>query len=698
MERKATLGLLLLTVAAFVLRLAYLLNSHPFIDEFTTALAARAILQRGLPVLPSGLFYEHGLLFSYLDAPFVGLADEEMLFVFARLPSLLIGTATVPLLYWVGRRWLSDRAGLVAAALLAFSPEGMVWGGRARMYALAQLLVLLLVFLAYEGSWGEGRPRLRWLALLTLLATLLTQFGAMILVLPLVAGGLIVGWLTHSDGARPWFLRRAALVEGAALAVVIGLGVLVKRLGQPLGASPLGGEGTADLVAEVTGAITYQVGLAFDGSSAIKFLARQFGVPHHLWLTFVAVIGGLLGLWVWISARKLGGQQVGEATRQRGNEAAKLQSPISLLYLWFVFGLTVVEMITLLQPWRRNPRYLVMVLPLFYLIVAAGLEQIPNLKSANQQISKSANLKSPVSISLVVFAVVQTVLLVPDLRVAYRTPEPAYEEAFQYVADQWQPGDVLLTMNTSGAALYLGHVDYFAVQEDAAQFLLNADTRPVDRWLGVPWLGTAADLNRVLNEHPRAWFVADTIRLPVYYRGNWLALLKTQMELVWSGDEALVYRTQADRLPIPATPQVTLDAQFGDVVRLDGYSIVQSSNQPINQPSGQSSNPTLHLTLFWTALAQMDTDYTVFLHVQDATRARVTQRDSQPLDGDYPTSQWRTGETVVDPYRIKLPADLPPGEYQIWGGLYQLETLERLPVVGDTSGENAVQLGVVAIP
>jgi uncharacterized membrane protein YvlD (DUF360 family) len=64
MERKATLGLLLLTVAAFVLRLAYLLNSHPFIDEFTTALAARAILQRGLPVLPSGLFYEHGLFFS----------------------------------------------------------------------------------------------------------------------------------------------------------------------------------------------------------------------------------------------------------------------------------------------------------------------------------------------------------------------------------------------------------------------------------------------------------------------------------------------------------------------------------------------------------------------------------------------------------------------------------------------------------
>jgi 4-amino-4-deoxy-L-arabinose transferase-like glycosyltransferase len=145
--KRTFVAVLILTAAAFALRLAYLLHSHPFIDEFTTVLAAVAILERGLPVLPSGLFYEHGLLFSYLDAPFVALAGEAGLFSVARLPSLLIGTATVPLLYWVGRRWLSPGAGLVAAALLAFSPEGIVWGGRARMYALAQLLVLILSFL-----------------------------------------------------------------------------------------------------------------------------------------------------------------------------------------------------------------------------------------------------------------------------------------------------------------------------------------------------------------------------------------------------------------------------------------------------------------------------------------------------------------------------------------------------------------------
>jgi hypothetical protein len=693
---------LLLTAAGFGLRLAYLLHSHPFFDEFTTVLAAQAILQRGLPLLPSGLFYEHGLLFTYLDAPLVGLAGlagDEGLFIAARLPSLILGAAAVPLLYWLGRRWLSPRAGLVAATLLAFSPEGMVWGGRARMYAMLQFLVILLVFFAYQGCSGEGRPRWRWLALLTLLAALLTQFGALILVPPLVIAVVVIGWLTRPGGGRPWFLRRAALAEGAVLALIVGLGVLVKRLGQPLGAAPLGGDSASSLLAELIGTITYQAGLVLDGGAAIKFLGQQFGVPHHVWLALVALAGGLVGLVLWIVARRPAKETTPAAQSAQGFRPpafpSSLPTSYSSLYLWLVFGLTVVEMVTLLEPWRRNPRYLVMLLPLFYLGVAAGLEQIINIKF---QIS---NLKYPISnlqslipnLLISFFAVVQAVLLIPDLRIAYLTPEPAYEEAFRYVGDAWQPGDALLTMNTSAAGLYLDQTGAalpgtyrFAAQEDAEQFLLNAGTRPVDRWLGLPWVGTAGDFNRILNEHPRTWFIIDTIRLPVYYRGDWLALLKTQMELVWSRDEALVYRTRPDRSPLPSAPAAAVNADLGGLVRLVGYRVDKLS------PRARQ------VTLFWTALAPIPDDYTVFVHVRDAKGANVAQRDSQPLGGDYPTHQWRAGETVIDPYRIDLPADLPPGEYRIVVGMYRLETLERLPVAGDTSGENAVILGEVHLP
>ncbi|UCC89146.1 MAG: glycosyltransferase family 39 protein [Anaerolineales bacterium] len=695
--------ILLLTAVAFALRLAYLLHSHPFIDEFTTVLAARAILQSGLPVLPSGLFYEHGLLFSYLDAPFLALAGERSQFAVARIPSLIIGTATVPLLYWVGQRWLSARAGLVAAALLAFSPEGVVWGGRARMYALAQLLVLLLALLVYQGSRGEDSARkVRWLALAALLGALLTQLGALILVPPLLIGALVVGWSTRPAGVRPWFLRRGVLVEGAALAAVIGLSVLVKRLGQPLGAAPLGSSGVGGLLEELIGTVTYQTGLAWDGESAVKFLARQFGVPHHLWLTIIAVAGGLLWLTVWLLSRKSSKQQVSGtfvSASQSGNSPSSpsaLQSHSFLLYLWLVFGLSVIEMLLLLEPWRRNPRYLVMALPLFYLIVTGSLGQISKIRP---QISSAI---------LPVFLVVQAGFLVPDLRIAYRTPEPAYEEAFQYVADQWQPGDVLLTINTSAASLFLGDRNHssagvyqFAIQEDARQFLLDVDTQPVDRWLGAPWVGTAADFNQVLNEHPRAWFVVDTIRLPVYYRGDWLAALASQMDLVWSEDNALVYLTRPDRVPVPTGPDVALSARFGDIIVLNGYSIARNYDYLTEAQVGPCQadqvlcfkpDDRLHLTFFWQALAPVMADYTVFLHLRDERGVTVAQQDSQPFDGLYPTSQWRPGETIAQPLTVDLPPDLPFGAYSLHVGLYRLDTMTRLSIDQDASGENAFTL------
>jgi 4-amino-4-deoxy-L-arabinose transferase-like glycosyltransferase len=724
-SRGETIGKKLLlagvVLAACALRLAYLLDSHPFFDEYTTILAARAILQRGLPVLPSGLFYDHGLLFSYLDAPFVGIGSwlqgalgDKAFFALSRLPSLLVGVVGVALLYRVGQRWLSVRAGLVAAALLAFSPEGVVWGARARMYGLAQLLVLALAFLVYEGSRGRGSARLRWLALLVLLAALLTQLGAIILVPPLVIGALVVGWLTRPAGERPWFWRWEMAAEAAALAGAVGVGVLVKRLGQPLGAAPLGSPGAEDIGLEWLHTITYQASLALDGESLIKFLAREFGVPHHLWLAVLVVIGGLVALAVWT----LGGSPLARAgatpAPAQERRLPKSNGPFVTLYLWLITALPVVEMVTLLDPWRRNPRYMVMVLPWFYLLAGAALEHILNLRPLAatgdyrcQRCFYHAIRNAQYAILETVFhagrwlfiialAVLQVRGLWLDLQVAFRTPEPAYEQAFRYVGEKWQSGDVVLTMNTCGAAILLGHADYFAAQENAGQFLLNQlpqggnTPQPIDRWLGAPWLGTATDFNRVLDEHPRAWFVVDTVRLPVYYRGDWLAVLKTQMKLAWSEDDALVYRTRSDRNPLSMAPGVQVNARLGEVIRLVGYD--DRATQSQLAPGGVYA-----LTLFWSTAAPLAKDYTVFVHLRDATGATVAQQDAQPLGGDYPTSRWRVDEIVIDPHPITLPRNLPPGEYQVWVGMYRLDTMERLPVAGDESGENAIRLGSVVI-
>ena len=685
-----------IVAVGLAMRLAYMLHGHPFVDEFTSILAAQAILQHGLPVLPSGLFYDHGLLFTYLAAPWIGLAHSlgaDSLFVLARLPSLIVGVATIPLLYWIGRRWVSPQAGLVAAALLAVSPEGMVWAGRARMYALAGLLALLLAFFAFEGSRGEGRARMRWLAWPVLLAALLTQFGAIILAPAVGLGMLAVGWLTRPNRGRPWFLRPAVMAEGVAVIGVVGLGLLVKRLGQPMGAALLGSEDPAEVVPELWHTVTYQTGLVLDGDNALKFLARQFGVPHHLWLTGLVVLGGLVALAMWLRAR-------------RGSGASPVR-PVHFVYLWLITAVPVVEMITLLEPWRRNPRYLVMVLPWFYLLAAASIEQIGGgvwIATPRAFVSQTTSRLRKPDVAVLPWLLIAALTglhgygaALDDL-VAYQTPDPAYEEAFQYLAEQRQPGDALLTMSTSAAGVYGQPVDYFAMEQDADQFLLGAGTQPVDRWLGSPWLGSAAELNRVINEHQQTWFVVDTVRLPAYYRGDWLAVVNTQLELAWSKDGALVYRTRPDRVALPSAPNVPLKAELGGVIELAGYYApgavpFDESGARVEGAAGRS----LPLTLFWKSLAPTPADYTVFIHVKAAGGARVAQRDAQPLDGSYPTSQWRAGETVIDPQPVELPSGLAPGEYALWAGMYRLENLERLPVAGDWSGENAVQLGTLVV-
>ena len=55
--------------------------------------------------------------------------------------------------------------------------------------------------------------------------------------------------------------------------------------------------------------------------------------------------------------------------------------------------------------------------------------------------------------------------------------------------------------------------------------------------------------------------------------------------------------------------------------------------------------------------------------------------DQPPAEGRFPTSRWRFGDLVLSRFPLELPADLAPGIYQVWIGLYSdPEGAERLPV------------------
>ena len=91
--------------------------------------------------------------------------------------------------------------------------------------------------------------------------------------------------------------------------------------------------------------------------------------------------------------------------------------------------------------------------------------------------------------------------------------------------------------------------------------------------------------------------------------------------------------------------------------------------------------PTLTLTLTWQAVAPVEADYTVFVHLLDAADTKVAQRDTRPCDGACPTDTWLPGAILVDRYELSLPPAAPEPD-RLAVGLYVLESGERAAVVG----------------
>ncbi len=141
-------------------------------------------------------------------------------------------------------------------------------------------------------------------------------------------------------------------------------------------------------------------------------------------------------------------------------------------------------------------------------------------------------------------------------------------------------------------------------------------------------------------------------------------------EPIYSTDLGPIEVQQTERrFTLPETAN-SLDAIFGDEIGLRGYDLAEND-------AG-----IYELTLVWQALGAPTDDYIVFVHAlnPDGTCC-VWQQDVTPLQNQYPTSRWLPGEVVVDPYRIDLPAGLPPDEYPIEVGLYIGATGQRLVVM-----------------
>jgi hypothetical protein len=115
---------------------------------------------------------------------------------------------------------------------------------------------------------------------------------------------------------------------------------------------------------------------------------------------------------------------------------------------------------------------------------------------------------------------------------------------------------------------------------------------------------------------------------------------------------------------------------FGQEIELVGYKLDHDSAAQGNY---------FRLVLYWRARAEIEEDYSVFVHLIGQEGESIAQGDGVPANGIYPTWAWVPGEIIEDEHLIPLETDSPAGTYQLSVGLYQLGTPDRL-TVEDTEG------------
>jgi len=114
---------------------------------------------------------------------------------------------------------------------------------------------------------------------------------------------------------------------------------------------------------------------------------------------------------------------------------------------------------------------------------------------------------------------------------------------------------------------------------------------------------------------------------------------------------------------------------YGGRARLLGVSV---------EPKRLSPGERLNVKACWEAISKMDKDYSVFVQVLGPDNVQIAARRTYPGLGRFPTSLWPEGRAFCDTYRMETAAWAEaPLRYQVEVGLFDAESMERLPIVNE---------------
>jgi hypothetical protein len=317
------------------------------------------------------------------------------------------------------------------------------------------------------------------------------------------------------------------------------------------------------------------------------------------------------------------------------------------------------------------PRYLLLIVPAFCLLVAWG-------------VLAWARLWRPLGIATAAILLVASGYGLFGYYTDDVYAKGGYGQMMAYVEANAQPGDGLILANQLQRPIF----EYYRPDGFEERFYLLPE-------YGVPLEDpqTAKELEALADGHDRLWLVRfgnPAEYDPDGFLPRWLSTHGSKAYFGGWGDADLALYVMAPAASDGDIPH-PLHADLGGQIRLLGYALSTEQVAP---------GDTLLLTLYWQALEPMAERYTVFTHLLDASEQIQAQMDSEPQGGGLPTDRWIVGQTVQDNYALVISDAAQPGPHVLETGMYLLETMERLPATEPEEGTplgDRVLLGTVEV-
>jgi hypothetical protein len=205
------------------------------------------------------------------------------------------------------------------------------------------------------------------------------------------------------------------------------------------------------------------------------------------------------------------------------------------------------------------------------------------------------------------------------------------------------------------------------------------------------WLPGVVVRERFRLSIPEDLATPQSLRVMVRVWHNERDVLITQTDRQVIGEDTIIlYQLPliaGGAVPDPVTPA---DYRFQGDFTLYGYLL----------PGAGLPGEPLALQFWWRTDSAVSVELHQYVHLFRVDDSTVLTFDRPPFGGQFPTFDWPGGVALLDEWEIILPEDIQPGDYAVYTGLYDPQTLTRQPVTdaaGQPVTDNNIFLGTVSV-